>query len=103
MVAAPVWGDPLGIDAPTNRGGSVVTGGVAQSVMAANPLRQWFYFENVSDEELWIRWDGTAAAPSQPSVRLNPFMAYESGVVVLRGAISVYGGTTGQQYTAWEG
>lgn len=86
----------------TNRSGTVTLGGTAQTLMAANASRQGFIVQNVSTGDLWISSLGTAAA-TQPSIWLPPGSYYEppsDGVPVA--AISIFGATTGQAFSARE-
>jgi len=86
----------------TNRSSTITSGGVAQTLMAANASRNGFLIQNVSSGDLWISSLGTAAA-SQPSIQLPPMAYYEpplNGVPVA--AISIYGATTGQAFSARE-
>lgn len=84
----------------TDKSGSITTGGVAQNVAASNSRRKGFWFQNVSDTDMWINELGTAAA-SQPSILIPPYSMYEFSVVPVT-AISVYCATTGKQFSARE-
>lgn len=86
----------------TNRSGTITAGGVAQTLMAANAARGGFIIQNVSTGDLWFSSVGTAAA-SQPSIWLPAGSYYEppeTGVPIT--AISIFGATTGQAFTARE-
>ena len=86
----------------TDKSGTVTSGGVAQTLMAALPSRCGFIIQNLSTSDLWISSLGTAAA-TQPSIWLPAGSYYEppeSGVPV--SAISIYGATTGQAFAARE-
>jgi hypothetical protein len=88
--------------ATTDRSGTITTGGTAQTLMAANTGRRGFSVQNLSSGDLWISDVGTAAA-SQPSMKILPDQVYESALTgVPRGAISIYGATTGQAFMARE-
>jgi hypothetical protein len=87
----------------TDRSGTVTVGGVAQPVMAANSARKYLFFQNMSSGNLWISMTGTATAGAAGSKLIPPGGGWESGTFVPTGAISVYGATTGQAYTAEEG
>jgi hypothetical protein len=86
----------------TDRSGTITTGGTAQQVMAANSARQGFSIQNLSTGDLWINPLGTAAA-AQPSIKLAAGVYFEAplgyGAV---GAISIFGTTTGQAFSAKE-
>lgn len=87
---------------PTDRSGTVTSGGTAQVLMAANPGRRGFWFQNVSAGDLWINEIGTAAA-AKPSFKVPAGSLYENppnGVPA--GAISVFGATTAQAFSARE-
>lgn len=86
----------------TDRSGTITAGGTAQQAMAANASRLGFSIQNLSTGDLWINPLGTAAA-AQPSIKLASGVYYETphsfGAV---GAISIFGATTGQAYSAKE-
>lgn len=86
----------------TSRSGTIASGGVAQTLMAANSSRRGFWIQNVSTGDLWISDLGTASA-AQPSVVVPPGALYEapSGGVPTS-AISIFGATTGQAFAARE-
>lgn len=87
----------------TDRSGTITSGGTAQTVMAANPTRSFLLVQNVSDTNMWINFDATAAA-TQPSILLAP-----SGGAILcdakvpLGSVSIICATTGKAFTAKEG
>lgn len=86
----------------TNRSSTVTSGGAAQVLMAANTARKGFLLQNLSTGDLWISSLGTAAA-SQPSLLIPAGAYYEapaSGVPTQ--AISIFGATTGQAFSARE-
>lgn len=86
----------------TNRSGTITTGGTAQVLMAANTSRKGFFIQNISTGDLWISDLGTAAA-SQPSVHLPASSYYEPPLNgVPTAAISIFGATTGQAFSARE-
>jgi hypothetical protein len=85
-----------------DRSGTITTGGAAQVLMAANSQRRGFWIQNVSGGDLWINGTGTAAA-SQPSLRLPAGQLYESPAFgVMTTALSIFGTTTGQAFSARE-
>lgn len=86
----------------TDRSGTITTGGTAQTLMAQNGSRRGFWVQNVSSGDLWISTVGTAAA-SQPSMKIAAGALYESPAHgVSTAAISIYGATTGQAFSARE-
>lgn len=92
--------DPL--SSVTSRSGTVTSGGVAQTLAAANTKRRGLFVQNTSVGDLWISDLGTAAA-TQPSIWLPAGAMFQypaDGVPV--SAISIFGATTGQAFTARE-
>jgi hypothetical protein len=86
----------------TDKSGTVTSGGAAQVLMAANTARRGFLIQNNSTADLWISSVGTAAA-TQPSLWLPAGSYYEppeTGVPTT--AVSIFGATTGQTFTARE-
>lgn len=86
----------------TDKSGTIASGGVAQTLAAANPLRTGLLIQNNSTGDLWINSQGTAAL-SQPSIWLpagSYFEFPETGVPTT--AISIIGATTGQTFSARE-
>jgi hypothetical protein len=90
------------IQSMTNRSGTITTGGTAQALMAANTARNGWLVQNLSGGDLWVSDLGTAAA-TQPSMRVPPGAVLRStpgGVVAA--ALSIFGATTGQAFSARE-
>lgn len=87
---------------PTNRSGSITTGGAAQTVMAALSTRKGYFFQNISSEIMWGSWVGTAAPNTAGSFPIQPNGIIRSTQVCETTALSIYGATTGKVYTAWE-
>lgn len=86
----------------TGLSGTVTSGGVAQTIAPARQARAGFTIQNISSGDLWFRFGGTAAA-SQPSFKLISGASYdEPAHGISSGAISVFGATTGQAFTAEE-
>jgi len=86
----------------TDRSGTITSGGTAQSLAAANSSRHGFWIQNNSTGDIWISPNTTAVA-SEPSLWLPSGAYYEfpsNGVPST--AISIYGATTGQTFTARE-
>ena len=87
---------------PTNRSGSITTGGAAQTVMAALSTRKGYFFQNVSSEVMWGSWIGTAAPSTAGSFLISPNGIIRNTTPCETTALSIYGATTGKVYTAWE-
>lgn len=86
----------------TSRSGTITTGGTAQQLAAANANRLGFSVQNLSTGDLWINTPGTAAA-SQPSIKLVSGAYFETPAGYgATGAISIFGATTGQAFSARE-
>lgn len=82
--------------------GSITAGGVAQTLATTKTVRDGFMLENLSVGDIYVRFAATAAAAAG-SIRVPSGQLYEtpprSGP---NGAISVFGATTGQAFTAAE-
>jgi hypothetical protein len=88
------------LPAGTNRSGNITAGGTAQPLAPANVARKALYGQNISAGDLWINEiGGNAAADAAGSYRIAPG---ESFSVSTNRAISVFGATTGQKFTATE-
>lgn len=87
---------PIGV----NRGGSITAGGTAQVLAPANPSRAFLKGQNLSTADLWINEVGSAAAAAQPSYRIP---AGSTFAVNTAQAVSIWGATTGQAFSATEG
>jgi hypothetical protein len=80
------------------------TAGVADAtVVAANPDRQYLFFQNVSNVDLWINFN-VAAALDSPSIKVPPdgSMVWEGNFVPTQ-ALHVISGTATKKYTCKEG
>lgn len=88
------------LPAGTNRSGSITTGGTAQALAPANASRVSLTAQNISTADLWVNEiGGTAAANTAGSYRVIAGGAF---AVATNQAISVFGATTGQAWTATE-
>ena len=87
---------------PTDRSSTITTGGAAQTVMAALSTRKGYFFQNVSSEVMWGSWIGTAAPNAAGSFLISPNGIIRNTTPCETTALSIYGATTGQKYTAWE-
>lgn len=94
--------NPPNTGTPTDRSGTMTAGGTAQQVMAANASRVYLFVQNISAEDMYVRWTGTATA-AQGSILLKPngSVSYDSNFVPT-GAVSIISATTGSKYTAIE-
>lgn len=88
---------------PTDRSGTITTGGQKQQLMAANANRRSWLIQNNSTGDLWINEIGADAVLSQPSINIPPgaYVTSESSYCS-PSAISIIGATTGQTFTARE-
>lgn len=84
--------------------GEITSGGTAQTIAAFNPARRSIFFQNLSDEDMWMRFGGTAAA-DRPSFLVpageNLTLGSDHRELIVR-SISVYGTTTGKEFTAYD-
>lgn len=86
----------------TNKSGTITLGGTAQTLAAANTSRRGLIVQNLSSGDLWISPFGTAAA-SQPSLKIAVGAYWEMPInMITSAAISIFGATTAQAFTAWE-
>lgn len=86
----------------TDISGTITSGGTAQTIAAANAVRNGFSIQNTSAGDLWFNTLATAVAAS-PSIRIPAGGLYESPVNQRpTGAISLIGATTGQTFSARE-
>jgi len=89
--------------AVADRSGSITSGGTAQSLMAQNLSRVDGIFQNQSTGDLWLRWDGTNAAATQPAFWAPAgFACNLSDLGISTEAVTIYGATTGQAFAARE-
>lgn len=86
----------------TNRSGTITSAGVAQVLAAENLDRRGFWVQNVSTGDLWISTVASASA-EQPSMLLKPNTFFEMPPdAVATNAISIFGATAGQAFSARE-
>ncbi len=88
--------------APTDRSGSITTGGAAQVAVAALSTRKGYFFQNISSEIMWGSWVGTAAPNTAGSFPISPNGIIRNSTTCETTALSIYGATTGKVFTAWE-
>ena len=87
---------------PTDKSGSITTGGSAQVAMAALSTRKGYFFQNISSEVMWGSWVGTAAPNTAGSFPIQPNGILRNTTPCETTALSVYGATTAKVFTAWE-
>jgi len=85
----------------TDRSTTITTGGTAQALMASNPARCGWSFQNISDTDMWINEIGGTAVADSPSVRVAAGASYTPAFVTTS-AISIICATTGKKFTARE-
>lgn len=96
---SPASGNPGQI---TDRSGTITLGATAQELMAANSQRRGYWVQNLSAGDLYISSIGTAVA-TQPSLRIPSGALYEApSSNVPTDAVSIYGATTSQAFSARE-
>lgn len=88
--------------APTDKSGSITTGGASQVAMAALSTRKGYFFQNISSEVMWGSWVGTAAPNTAGSFPIQPNGILRNTTPCETTALSVYGATTAKVFTAWE-
>lgn len=87
----------------TPRSGTITLGGTAQSFMTANAARKGWFIQNNSTGDLWVNRFGGTASAAQPSILVRPGRMYETPPGGSGGnALSIFGATTGQAFTAGE-
>jgi len=87
------------LPAGTNRSGTITAGGTAQTLAPANANRRFLKGQNLSSADLWINELGGTAAASQPSYRIPAGSTFS---VNTSQAVSIFGATTGQAFSATE-
>ena len=87
---------------PTDRSSTITTGGAAQVAMAALSTRKAYFLQNISSEIMWGSFVGAAAPNTVGSFPILPNGIIRSTQVCETTALSIYGATTGQKFTAWE-
>ncbi len=85
-----------------DKSGVILSGGTAQVLSPANPARKVIQVFNVSNSDLWISQVGTASAGAG-SIKIISGGYYVSPTnAVTFGAISIFGASTNQAFTAWQ-
>lgn len=90
---------PLRADDPEDASGTITTGGVAQTLLAAHPSPRYFFFQNISADTLWVRFNNQAATQDSPSIKVvsGATLVFE-GSYVPGSAASVIGPNTGAKF-----
>ena len=84
----------------SNASGTITTGGTAQTIIAADAGGYHYSVQNNSAGDLWISSLATAII-GQPSLKLATGDYYETpDSLMVTGALSIVGATTGQSFTA---
>jgi hypothetical protein len=85
---------------PVDKSGTITTGGVAQTAIAANASRKGWVFQNISDTDMYLG-EGVTATTGKFLVKANGGTA-SSGNLPATVAISVLCATTGKAFAATE-
>lgn len=88
----------------TDRSGTITTGGVAQTLAAANPQRSYLRIQNLSASPLYVNF-GSAASAGPGSFKilsLGEFVLADLWGFCSVESVSIYGATTNQQFSAKE-
>lgn len=88
------------LGAGTDRSGSITTGGTAQPLAAANTNRRYLRGQNLSTGDLWLNEVGGTASAASPSYRVPAGGTFG---INTNQAVSIWGATTGQAWSATEG
>lgn len=104
-VGVVVLGGGGSIAAPTltagaDRSGTITAGGTAQQLAPANASRKFLKGQNLSTGDLWINEVGGTAAAQQPAYRIPAGSTFG---INTNQAVSIWGATTGQAWSATEG
>ena len=93
-------GQPATLPAGTDRSGTIAAGGTAQSLAPANANRRLLRGQNLSTGDLWINEFGPPATPASPAYRVPAGGTFG---INTNQAVSIWGATTGQAWSATEG
>lgn len=87
-----------------DRSGSITAGGTAQALAAANSARRGWRLQNTSNGDLWFNdTGGTASVGGAACFKVAAGGYYETpNGGASQTAISIYGATTGQTFSASE-
>jgi hypothetical protein len=84
-----------------DRSGRIIAGGVAQVLFDANPHRNGGWIQNHGLFDLWVNDLGVAAS-EPPSMKIPPGALFEFPEALSPDAISIWGPSTGQVWSARE-
>jgi hypothetical protein len=86
----------------TDRSGTITAGGTQQTLAAALATRKYFFFQNLSIEDMWLNFT-TVATADQPSIKVVSGGSFAlEGSFVSTELISIIAATTGSKWTAKE-
>jgi hypothetical protein len=88
------------LPAGTDRSGAIAAGGTAQTLAPANPSRRYLRGQNLSTGDLWLNEVGGTASAASPSYRVPAGGTFG---INTNQAVSIWGATTGQAWSATEG
>ncbi len=101
-------GDPAALETgpvtttPTDRSGSITTGGSSQVLAPANSVRKFFMVQNLSDVDMWISFTGPASIGGGSYLVAANGGAYETSTWVPLTQITIFCSTTGKTFSALE-
>jgi hypothetical protein len=93
-------GQSATLPAGTDRSGTIAAGGTAQTLAPANANRRYLRGQNLSTGDLWLNEVGGTAAAASPSYRVPAGGTFG---INTNQAVSIWGATTGQAWSATEG
>lgn len=97
----PVPSSSAALPPGADKSGTIAAGGTAQQLAAANTSRTYLRGQNISGSDLWVNEIGGAAATNGVgSYRVPAGVTFS---VNTNRAVSIFGATTGQAFTATEG
>lgn len=89
--------------APTDRSGTITTGGSSQTLAAALSTRTYIEVQNISDETMYVNF-GAAATTDSNSFKIAAGGSYVNPAHFCpTGTITIIGATTGKKFVAKEG
>ncbi|KQM58780.1 hypothetical protein ASE65_10475 [Sphingomonas sp. Leaf16] len=84
----------------TDRSGTIAAGAPAQQLAPANANRRYLRGQNLSTGDLWLNEVGGTASAASPSFRIPAGGTFG---INTNQAVSIWGATTGQAWSATEG
>lgn len=82
--------------------GTITTGGTAQTVFAANPLRSYLLIQNTSPNLMMLTLTGSTPSATV-GIALPQYAGYEATSAVPNGPIQIWCATTGSTFHAVQG